>query len=120
MATALIVDRESDTRQLLRRILRGHGHQVFAFANQQDALAWANSHRVDLAIVELEPEVGLDYRAWLTLKQSKGEPKVLTLSRYFSKHLALEALAAGTEGYFLKPVDIEELEFKVNTLAMDL
>ena len=118
MAKSLVLHEESDCRELIKRVLLQNGHEVVAFNEETEALAWIRSNPVDLAIVSLEAR-GADNQVWRKLRALKKDLKIIVLSRYTFKQLASEALTQGADDYLLKPIDIELLETKVRNLKLD-
>jgi DNA-binding response OmpR family regulator len=117
VAKSLVLHEESDCRELIKRVLLQNGHEVVAFDEEKEALAWTGSNPVDLAIVSLDSR-GTDNQVWKKLKDLNKELKVIVLSRYTFKQLASEALTQGADDYLLKPIDIELLETKVKNLKL--
>jgi DNA-binding response OmpR family regulator len=118
VAKSLVLHEESDCRELIKRVLLQNGHEVVAFDEAKEALAWTRSNPVDLAIVSLDAR-GTDNQVWRNLKALKKDLKIIVLSRYTLKQLASEALRQGADDYLLKPIDIELLETKVRNLKLD-
>lgn len=118
MVKSLVLHEESDCRELIKRVLLENNHEVVAFSEKEEAIAWTRSNPVDLAIVSLESK-GSDNQAWKKLKELNKELKVIVLSQYTLKQLASEALTQGADDYLLKPIDIELLENKVRDLKLD-
>ena len=117
MARLLILHEEYDCRELIKRVLAERGHEVAAFAEEEEALAWTHSNLVDLAIVSLG-STGADNQVWKQLKAIHTELKIIVLARHTWKTLAREALMEGADDYLLKPIDIEVLETKVKNLEL--
>lgn len=115
MANSLIFHEDSDCRDLIKRVLVDHGHQVMAFAEESEALEWAHANAVDLAIISLDSK-NSNSSAWLYLKSMHQNLKVLVLAKYMTKSQAQAAVAQGADDYLLKPIEIEVLEDKIKTL----
>ena len=108
---------ESDCRELIKRVLLENGHEVVAFGEKEEALAWTRSNPVDLAIVSLGSSVSQN-DVCQQLKYLNKNLKILVLARLPAKDLAKKALEEGADDYLLKPVDIEVLEIKVKGLQV--
>ena len=117
VAKSLILHEESDCRELIKRVLAERGHEVAAFAEEEEALAWTGSNVVDLAIVSLGSS-DADNQVWKQLKALNKDLKIIVLAGYIFKKLASEALTEGADDYLLKPIDIEVLEAKVKNLEL--
>jgi DNA-binding response OmpR family regulator len=118
VAKSLVLHEESDCRELIKRVLLENGHEVVAFDEPEEALAWTRSNPVDLAIVSLESSVSQN-DVWQQLKHFNKNLKILILTRFAAKDSAKRALEEGADDYLLKPIDIEALETKVKSLKED-
>jgi CheY-like chemotaxis protein len=111
MCMILIVDDDSEVRELARRALTESGHDVYEAENGHDALVWLTAHphaRPCLALVDLMMPVmdGWDFVAairnqiWAPQRlimlsgriQSDSPPPVLSAHAYWPKPLELERL----------------------------
>ena len=115
MAKSLVLHEESDCRELIKRILLENGHEVVAFNEEEEALAWTNSNPVDLAIVSLEPGI-VQSKICQGLKKLSKNLKILVLTTYTNRDLANKALDQGADDYLLKPIEIKKLESKLRSI----
>ena len=115
MAKSLVLHEESDCRELIKRILLENGHEVVAFNEEEEALAWTNSNPVDLAIVSLEPGI-VRSKICQRLKKLSKNLKILVLATYTNRDLANKALEQGADDYLLKPIEINKLESKLRSI----
>jgi two-component system, response regulator RegA len=113
MALILVVDDERDACLMLRRILSAMGHDVVTFNAAHSALEWLQGQVPQLAVLDYRlPD--LDGLQLLGLMRSNyPDVKVLMLTAYPSAEVAAEAMALGAIAYLLKPIEIEELEARV-------
>jgi len=113
--TILIVEDQTDLRQLVRRILQGHGYQTLDAANGDDALALASRHsdRIHLLITDmvLPGMTG----AQLVSRMGSARPgiRILTMSGY-SDEMDLR-IDSGTP-FLQKPFTAENLLKQVRDL----
>ena len=116
MATILVLDDIPDAVLLLQKILSRKGHRVYAFSDEEEAMAFAADNRLDLAILDIKLKKigGIPVLAFL--KRLAPPPKVMMLTGYPTLDTAREALALGAEEYCVKPIDKKELEDKVALL----
>jgi PAS domain S-box-containing protein len=119
-ARIVIVDDDAGTRALLQDTLRGHGFEVIAFGNAQEALAWIEDHHPDLVLLDLKPAglSGLD-----ALARLKANPKtadipvvIMTASATDPMGKRRQALAMGAADFFLKPFPLEEFVAAIRRL----
>lgn len=115
MAKSLILHEESDCRELIKRVLLEKGHEVVAFDEEEEALAWTRSNPVDLAIVSLEPGM-TQSNICQGLKKLSENLKILVLTTYNNRDLANKALEQGADDYLLKPIEIKKLEAKLRSI----
>ncbi len=116
MARLVVIDDEIDLCELIRRMFLDQGHEVVYFTDEDEALAWLRQENADLLIVDvqLKRKTGLDI-----LRQVRNldlSPKVIIITAYPSIRTAKEAVSLGASDYLIKPVDIDELERKVNRI----
>jgi len=115
VAKSLILHEESDCRELIKRVLLEKGHEVVAFDEEEEALAWTRSNPVDLAIVSLEPGM-TQSNICQGLKKLSENLKILVLTTYNNRDLANKALEQGADDYLLKPIEIKKLEAKLRSI----
>jgi two-component system response regulator HydG len=115
----LVVDDEAHHRLMLRAHLVAEGYRVEEAEDGQQAVeAVAGSH-FDLILMDIRMPV-MDGIAALgrILEISPGTP-VIMMTAYGSIESAVQALKLGAEDYLTKPLEMEELLFKVNK-ALDV
>lgn len=114
MARICVLDDDLDGVALIQRILTRKGHLVRVFTAEEEAVAYASRHRVDLALVDsdfggMNGGIGM-----LEAFKRIGSPlRVIILAQYPTNVLAKQAREAGAADYCIKPVDKSELERKV-------
>lgn len=115
MAKSLVLHEESDCRELIKRVLLENGHEVVAFDEEEEALAWTRTNPVDLAIVSLEPGM-IHNNVCQGFKKLSHNLKILVLTTYTNRDLATKALEQGADDYLLKPIEIKTLEAKLRSI----
>jgi DNA-binding NtrC family response regulator len=113
VATILVLDEESDSCLLLKRLLERNAHEVWAFVNANDALECAATKSLDLALVNLASrhETGLAVPA--ALKSVNPYVKVMVIADYLPEETAEGGPA---DCLLVKPMDIDAVEKKVREL----
>jgi DNA-binding NarL/FixJ family response regulator len=109
----------------LTRILSDAGMDVVAsYDNADDILAWLNSHRIDIVIMDIRlPPSHTDegMRAALHIRRHHPNVAVLVLSQYVEVGLALQLLSDSAErvGYLLKDriSDVQDFTDAVRRVA---
>jgi DNA-binding NtrC family response regulator len=116
MAHILVLDDEVDAVMLLRRILMERGHQVFGFTDEQEAIAHAKTNKVDLAIIDIRLKKILGIEVLEELKKLDPSIRAMVLTGYPTLQTAQKALDLGASEYLIKPIDIDEIEEKVEKI----
>ena len=113
MARILALDDVLDAVNLIKRILQRKGHEVVTFTEEEEALNYARSNEVDLAIldIKLKKISGIDVLE--ELKKIAPAIRVIMLTGYPTIETARESLKLGASEYCVKPIDKDELEEKV-------
>ncbi len=113
MAEILALDDVRDACVLIGKILEKKGHRVHSFTEEEEALAFARQHPLDLAVldIKLKRVTGLEVLA--NLRALHPEVGIIMLTGYPTIETAREALRLGADEYCVKPIDREELEDKV-------
>ncbi|MBT3602902.1 MAG: response regulator, partial [Candidatus Latescibacteria bacterium] len=108
--TILVVDDDEAARMMMGRIVRNMGYQVVEAISAQEALEIVNQKDIDLVVTDLRmPRVdGLVLAK--TLLQLDSERPVLLVTGYGNMNNIKEALKIGVYDYFVKPVDIDDVE----------
>lgn len=129
----LVVDDEPNIRKTLGISLEAEGHRVRAVSNSRDALAEANRHYFDLALIDLRlgTESGMDLLP--RLRDACPWMKLVVITAYASIDSAVEAMRRGAFDYLPKPfthaqvamvvrkaAEVRTLEQKVATLQETL
>ena len=113
MAKILVLDDVLDAVNLIKRILKGTGHEVVGFTEEEDALNYARSNSVDLAILDIKLKKITGLEVLEDLKKIAPSVRAIMLTGYPSLETARAALKLGAAEYCVKPIDNDELEEKV-------
>lgn len=113
MARILVLDDVEDVTLLVRRILEMQGHEVICFTEEEQAIAFAGSHPIDLAILDIKLKKMSGIEVLKELKGIRPQIGVMLLTGYPSLGTAREAVRLGADEYCVKPFATDELERKV-------
>jgi DNA-binding NtrC family response regulator len=113
MAKILVLDDVLDAVNLIKRILQKKGHEVFTFTEEEEALKFARSNKMDLAILDIKLKKISGVEVLEELKKSSPAIKAIMLTGYPTMETARESLKLGASEYCVKPIDKDELEEKV-------
>ncbi len=113
MAKILVLDDVLDAGILIKRILERKGYEVSVFTDEEDALNYARSNNVDLAILDIKLKKMSGVEMLEELKNIEPAMRAIMLTGYPTLETARESLRLGANEYCVKPIDKEELEEKV-------
>ncbi len=116
MAHILVLDDEVDAVMLLKRILEERGHRVFGFTDEEEAIKHARANSVDLAIIDIRLKKILGVEVLEELKKIDPNIRAMVLTGYPTLQTAQKALDLGASEYLIKPIDIDEIEEKVEKI----
>lgn len=120
-AIILVVEDEADSRELIQGLLGYHGIQPVTVPTAEDALDQLNTLMPHLMIIDLSlPEMdGWSLMQRLLADDRYRQTKCVAITAYHRPGLAAEALEAGFDAYFSKPLDatsfVRELDVILNT-----
>jgi CheY-like chemotaxis protein len=121
--TILVIEDYDDTRLVLAELLRRRGYHVLEAGDGHEGLLKAQQANPALILMDLAmPE--LDGIA--ALREMRRAPAlsltpIFVMSAYLTEEVKLDALAAGCDEIFAKPIDIDAVLMEVGeTLAFDL
>ncbi|WP_421903896.1 response regulator [Maridesulfovibrio sp.] len=114
MAHILVLDDVVDAGILLKRILERKGHKVSVFSEEEEALSFLSGSDVELAILDIKLKKMTGVEVLEEMKKIMPELKVIMLTGYPTLETARESLKHGANEYCVKPIDKDELEFKVD------
>jgi len=113
MAKVLVLDDVLDAVILVKKILQKKGHEVFPFTEEEEAIDYARSNKIDLAILDIKLKKMSGVQVLEELKKIDPSIRVIMLTGYPTLETARESLKLGASEYCVKPIDKEELEEKV-------
>lgn len=113
MAVILVLDDVLDAAVMVGRIMKRKNHQAEVFTDEAEALAFAASHQVDLAIIDIRLKKMLGTEVLEELKKISPATRVIMLTGYPTLETAQRAQELGAFDYCIKPIDKDELEEKV-------
>jgi CheY-like chemotaxis protein len=97
-------------RDIARKMLTTLGYQVHTVQSGEEAVAFAGSHRVDLALIDMIMEPGINgletYRRLIAIRPAI---KAIITSGFSKSDDVRTALELGAGGYLRKPYSIRQL-----------
>ncbi|MDR3630341.1 MAG: response regulator [Desulfocapsaceae bacterium] len=113
MAEILVLDDVLDAAVLIEKILAKKGHKVHTFTEEEEALAFAGSAAVELAVLDIKLQKMSGVQVLARLKEIHPEMHAIMLTGFPTVETAREAISLGADEYCVKPIDRQELEDKV-------
>ena len=112
----LVVDDDKNTRLLFRAVLEDAGYTVSVAANGEEALAVLDREHVDLVVLDVMMPKLDGYEFTRTLRQTDNNLPVLMVSAKQLPEDKHRGFQAGTDDYMTKPIDEEEMLFRIKAL----
>ena len=111
----LIVDDDSEIREVVRILLAGENFQVAEAASGEEALAWLEEHEADLVILDVMMEGMSGYQVCLRLREKWNVPVLFLTAKSQESDLTL-GYSSGGDDYLVKPFSYPELLARVKGL----
>lgn len=116
MAEILVLDDIPDAVGLIKKILTRQQHNVHTFTEEEEAIAFAGQHPLDLVILDIKLKKMSGIQVLKELKKIDPALKVIMLTGYPTVETAHQALNLGALEYCVKPIDKTGLEETVATV----
>jgi len=117
-APILVVDDDEDLQQLLRLVLEGQGYAVETVSNGEEALAFLDSRRPGLILLDMRMPVmnGWEFASALRERGTDRLPPILVVTA--AANPGQQAVEVGAAGWIAKPFDMRRvLEVVAQTLS---
>ncbi len=117
LSTILVVDDYADNRILLSAWLRAKGYKVIEAKDGKEGLLQANRSRPDLILMDLAmPELdGIEATRQIRQRRAHSHTPIFAISAYATHDVKDDALAAGCNEVFAKPLDLPSLLGKIQS-----
>ena len=109
----LVVDDESDFRDSLIKRLKKRNLNVFGAGSGEEALAVLKEEAVDVVILDVKMPGMSGIDTLSAIKRLKPLVEVIMLTGHASVEVAMEGMEMGAFDYLMKPMDIDELLYKL-------
>ncbi len=116
MFSILIVEDNDNTRKLMSVVLQNAGYTALTATDGAEALEMMDHHHVDLAVVDIMMPHMNGYEFTRTLREGNCDLPILMVTAKVSQEDKKEGFAAGVDDYMIKPVDEEELLWRIAAL----
>ncbi len=116
MFRILIVEDDTELRQLFQKVLLKHGYSVLGAGDGAEALATLDKEYVDLIISDIMmPEMD-GYELVRVLRESGSKIPVLMITAKEAFDDMRLGFFSGTDDYMVKPVNVNEMVLRVGAL----
>jgi DNA-binding response OmpR family regulator len=113
----LVVDDESDLREMLTRSFSREGHRVMAVADGRAAIDRASTDHFDIVLLDVALGPGPDgYEVCRTLRTRRNVVPIIMLTALDSEADAVLGLEAGADDYVTKPFGLAELRSRIRAV----
>lgn len=113
----LVVDDESDLREMLTRSFSREGHEVAAVASGREAIDRASDEHFDIVLLDIALGPGPDgYEVCRTLRARRNVVPIIMLTALDSEADAVLGLEAGGDDYVTKPFGLAELRSRIRAV----
>src|SRR5881392_2102338 len=113
----LVVDDESDLREMLTRSFSREGHRVVAVADGRTATDRAGTEHFDIVLLDVALGPGPDgYEVCRTLRARRNVVPIIMLTALDSEADAVLGLEAGADDYVTKPFGLAELRSRIRAV----
>jgi DNA-binding response OmpR family regulator len=113
----LVVDDESDLREMLTRSFSREGHRVSAVSDGRGAIDRATTDHYDVVLLDVALGPGPDgYEVCRTLRARRNVVPIIMLTALDSEADAVLGLEAGADDYVTKPFGLAELRSRIRAV----
>ncbi len=112
----LVVEDDKNTAKLMTTILKYNRYEVFQASNGIAALNIMEQQHIDLILLDIMMPKMDGYEFTKTLRNSGDNTPILMISAKGLPKDKYEGFLAGTDDYMVKPVDEEEMLFRIKAL----
>jgi len=115
-ARILIVEDEETQRVLLGGLLEKEGHAVSAAGNGADAIDLYRKNTFEIVFLDYKLPDTDGLTLLKTFKEINPEVDIIMITAFGTIENAVDALKAGATDYLTKPVDLDDLLFKIKKI----
>lgn len=116
MFRILIVEDDSELRELFKRVLAQNGYSVKGVANGKQALEILDQEYADLIISDIMMPVMDGYELVRSLREANIQIPVLMITAKDAFDDMRKGFLSGTDDYMIKPVNVNEMVLRVGAL----
>jgi DNA-binding NtrC family response regulator len=111
--TVLFVDDEKEFLEIIVKRMKKRGISVHSVESGDDAISFLSSIQADIVVMDFQMPGMNGLETLIKIRQRHPLVEVIMLTGYACMDAASKGLEAGAFDYLVKPVDIDELFFKI-------
>lgn len=112
----LVADDDKNTRMFLEAVLKDAGYTVYTAQNGEEAIEVMDDKHIDLVVLDVMMPKMDGYEFTRTLRESNINLPILMVSAKQLPSDKHKGFLAGTDDYITKPIDEEEMLFRIKAL----
>lgn len=116
MFQILVVEDDAEMRELFATVLKENGYRTLEAADGEEALAVMDREFVDLIISDIMMPHMDGYELTRQIRQSRLDIPILMITAKDGAFYKREGFQSGTDDYMVKPVDVNEMVWRVKAL----
>ena len=105
----LIVDDEQHVRQLLSKVLRKEGYEIYTAADGREGLQIFQDNNIDVIISDIKMPVMDGIEFLHEVKAQQPDVGFILITAFATTETAIDAIKSGAQDYVTKPFDINEI-----------
>ncbi len=113
MKQILVVDDQSDVREVLREFFTMQGYQVLEAEDGKRALSALNENHPDAAIVDIQMPVMDGIQFSEAVLKIKSDFPIIMITGFIERYSRDDLLSIGIKDVLHKPIDLVELQSKL-------
>lgn len=116
----LLVEDNTETRELYASILKEAGHRVTMVTDGQEALTTIAKYQFDLVLLDMMMPIvnGIQFLKQLKIMNLSKQPKIIILTNISHNQVIDDALSEGADGFLMKSdITPQQLITKINDVC---
>ncbi|HKJ33456.1 MAG TPA: response regulator [Balneolales bacterium] len=114
--TVLIVDDEQAIRESLSMVLEDEGFICLTAANGKIALDIFKKNAIDILITDIHMPVMNGLELFEEVRKLSPATRTIIITAYSETDTAIKTINEGAAGYFIKPLDFDELIERIKVI----
>lgn len=111
--TLLLVDDEQEVTEILSKRLARRGYSCRCAGNGKEAVSSMEQEPSPIVVMDVKMPVMDGLEALSVMLSRWPSTQIILLSGHADMQIAVQAMEEGAFGYLMKPVDFEDLLFKI-------